>query len=448
MKSRRSAAVALTAVLSASLGLAACGTQSQDPAPTASAQETDSAEETAPEVSDDPVTLRVFWWGGDGRHERTQQAIELFESTHENITVEPEFSDWAGYWDKLATATAGGNAPDLMQMDQLYLASYAERGTLADLSSLSQIDTSGMDDAVLGMGKAGDGLYGMPISVTGLGVLVNVDLLNELGVGIPDDSTWTWDDFDAWTASVTEASDGEVYGTTLGFIEFQLQLFARQLGDKLFDGSDIVVSAETMEQFFQKNLDWVNNGGSPNGSVQAERVNLALDQLDFSVGKAASLFSPSTTITAYTAALNDANLELLKLPTVDDVQEGWQYLKPGMYWSISSKSEHPAEAALLLDFLVNDPEAAKILGVERGIPATSAALEAIRPDLTGPEAKAVEFAESLDLGEAPAIVPTGAAEVQSVLQRYALEVVLEQKTPAEAAEAFIAEMQTAIAAAN
>ncbi|WP_454857838.1 hypothetical protein [Promicromonospora soli] len=56
---------------------------------------------TAPgidQLADEPVTLRVTWWGGDTRHARTQEVFDLFEEKYPDITIEPEFSDWTGYW--------------------------------------------------------------------------------------------------------------------------------------------------------------------------------------------------------------------------------------------------------------------------------------------------------------------------------------------------------------
>ena len=46
-----------------------------------------------------------------------------------------------------------------------------------------------------------------------------------------------------------------------------------------------------------------------------------------------------------------------------------------MLYAISAKSQHPKEAAKLLNFLVNDPEGVEIIGTERGIPASKVALE-------------------------------------------------------------------------
>lgn len=433
---RRTAAgtVASTVAVAVTLTLAACGV----------AQPQGSAE-----LADEPVTLRVTWWGGDARHARTQEVFDLFEEKYPNITVEPEFSDWTGYWEKLATATAGGNSPDVIQMDQLYLASYASRGSLADLGSLSQLDTSALEQPVLDMGTWQDTLYAMPISTTSTGLLVNTDLVDEIGVPLPDTSTWTWDEFEAWAQEITEKSPDDTYGTNVIYNEFSLQLFARQQGDQLFSEDEIVIQPETLADYFQLALDWTKDGAAPSASTTAETLSLPLDQTLFATGKTAAIFTPSTMITAFAAAI-DAELELVPMPTPDEDTTKYDYYKPGMYWSVSARSEHPAEAALLVDFMVNDPEAGKIIGTERGIPANTQTLESLGDDLTPEERKAADFAEQRKphLGEAPAIVPNGASDIQTILERYIQDVMFERQTPEDAADALIAEVQSSINATS
>ncbi len=429
---RRTAAGAVAAA--AALALAACGLAQ----PTAST-----------ELSDKPVTLRVMWWGGEARHERTQEVVTLFEERYPNITIEPEFSDWSEYWEKLATATAEGSPPDVVQMDQLYLASYASRGRLADLGPLTQLRTSGVDhQSVLGMGTWNDTLYAMPISTTSTGLLVNMDLIGELGTPLPDTSTWSWEEFGAWAQEVTEKSPAGTYGTGIIHNEFSLQLFARQHGDELFSEDGIVIEPETLADYFRLALDWTSSGAAAPAALTAESLGLPLDQTPFATGKTAAIFAPSTLITAYAAAI-DAELELVPLPTPDAGATKYDYFKPGMYWSVSSTSEHPAEAALLIDYLVNDPEATAIIGTERGIPANARTLDNISEKLTPEEAKAADFAQqrTAHVGEAPTIVPNGASDIESILQRYIQDVIFERQKPLDAANGLIAEVRSSIDAA-
>src|SRR5690606_3881545 len=183
-------------------------------------------------------------------------------------------------------------------------------------------------------------------------------------------------------------------------------------------------------------------GAAAPASAWAESSSLPLDQLPFSVGKVATMFAPATMISAYAAA-SGANIELLPLPNTAGGEEKYDYFKPGQYWTMSSQSKHPAEAAALIDFLLNDPEAAAVLGSERGLPASSNTLDAIRADLTPDEIQAVDYSESRIpfLGDAPEIIPNGASDIEAVLLRYLQEVLFERQTPAQAAEGFAAEIQ-------
>ena len=71
-----------------------------------------------------------------------------------DIKVTIENTDWGGYWDKLATMTAGNNSPDVIQMDESYIAAYGARDALLDLGTVKgNLDLSAMDAKVLGTGK-------------------------------------------------------------------------------------------------------------------------------------------------------------------------------------------------------------------------------------------------------------------------------------------------------
>ncbi|MGI5149384.1 ABC transporter substrate-binding protein [Plantactinospora sp. CA-294935] len=431
---RRSLA-ALAAILAGVLTLAACGTADNSGG--------DS------KLSDGEVTLRVTWWGADNRHKRTADAIKTFEKKHPNIHVQAEFVDWSGYWDKLATSTAGGNAPDVMQLDQIYLASYADRGVLADLERLSQLRTSDLGSA-LDMGRSNGTLHGMPISTTPTAVLVNQDKLDELGLKLPDTNTWTWQQFNEFARSVTMASGGKVVGIGPWSYEFSLQLYARQRGESLFTDGQVSISSDTLAGFYQQALDWTTSGAARSASQIAEQTGVPLDQTDMATGKSAMAFVPATTISAYSAASGGANLQLVKLPTDDANARPYMYLKPGMYWAVSSRSKHPAEAALLVDFLVNNPEAATILGMERGIPANPKIRDSLAQSLSPNEQKAVAYVRSLEknLGKPPEIVPNGASDIDPLIQRYLMEVLFKRQTPKAAAEGLIKDLRSSIDAAK
>jgi len=85
-------------------------------------------------TSTEPVELSFFWWGGDARAKLTDDALALYTKKHPNVTFKKTWQANQGYFDKLATLVAGGNAPDIFQIDDNYLAEYAGRNATLDLT--------------------------------------------------------------------------------------------------------------------------------------------------------------------------------------------------------------------------------------------------------------------------------------------------------------------------
>lgn len=419
-------------VLSGALVLTACGTSGG-----------------AVERSDDQVTLRVTWWGEETRAGLTQEAVAAFEKEYPDITVKGEFKDWDGYWDALATTTAANDSPDVVQMDELYLASYAERGSLLDLGEAQEfLDTAQFDEESLTTGEVDGTQYAMPIGLAVLANIVNVDLFEKYGVELPDDATWTWDDYADLADELAEKSDGEVNGSSItgGMDTGSVRYWARLHDDELFDkNGDVTLDPETLASMWRYNLDLMGSGGVESAAQAVESYNAGLEAGSLATGKVAMGFSYNTQITALREA-SGADLRLLRLPGSGGTDAA--YFKPSMYWAVSSQSDHPAEAALLTDFLVNHKAAGDILGTERGIPANGEVRKAITADLTENDKIAVEYMDSVTPGPSPVVTPKGGSGVEPMLQRYTQEVYAEQTSPEKAAQAFVDELQSEIDSAK
>ena len=83
--------------------------------------------------------------------------------------MEIEFTDWGGYWSKLATQAAGGMVPDVVQMDYAYITQYAGNDVLADLTPYVEsgaLDVSNISETILDSGKVDGKLYAIPCGST------------------------------------------------------------------------------------------------------------------------------------------------------------------------------------------------------------------------------------------------------------------------------------------
>ncbi|MGO1056308.1 ABC transporter substrate-binding protein [Crossiella sp. CA198] len=403
------------------------------------------------ELSRDPVSLRFTWWGADDRHKRTQQVIEQFQRKHPNITVRGEFKEWNGYWDSLATTMAANDSPDIIQMDELYLSSYAERGALLDLGEAGKhLRTEAFDAKALATGAIEGKQYGLPVGLSAYCFVVNTDLLAEHGVPLPDDSRWTWADLRATGERVSRAAGGKAWGVQSWGINDGggLTIWARQAGAALFDDKGkVVIPPKVLTEYWSYLLDLARTGIAPPPPVTVEKASAGLSQSATATRTAAIGAWWNTQLTALTAA-SGARLKLLRLPGEAGLKAPAAYYKPSMFWSVSARSKHPAEAAAFVNFLANDEEAAKVLLTERGVPANQRIRAVIKDKLTETDKAAAAYLDALPVSDPPRITPNGASTLDAILKRHTENVLFGRSTPEQTATAFITELQSEVDAAR
>ena len=396
-------------------------------------------------ASGGPVTLRVSTWGNDSRLKLTQEAAAAFTAANPNIKVSVENSEWTSYWDKLATMTAGRNAPDVIQMDESYIAAYGSRNALLSLDKVkSNLDLSAMDPKVLDTGKVEDKLVGAPIGVANFSIAVNPDLLEKAGVAMPDDKTWTWDQLAQAAARVTaELGSQGVYGLDgFGAGTAELGAWARQRGEEVWPTQGPGVSQATITNYFDYATKLIATKATPPAPVQVENTNAPLDASLFATNKAAFHFLFHSQISAFGAA-SGTEMKLLRLPAQAAGQPK-MVDKASMYWSVSARTEHREASAKLIDFLLTDPAATKILTTERGIPAIPAVRQEVAP-LLDPQAKvALDFSQSItpELVPPPQVTPASASGFSKEFTLTGTDVQFGRVSPADGAAKVLSTIET------
>jgi multiple sugar transport system substrate-binding protein len=397
---------------------------------------------------DGPVTLRFSWWGSDSRHEYTQQLIKQYEAANPGVNIEPSFTGWSDYWDKLATATAGGNAPDIMQQESRYVREYADRGALLDLGEYMPevIDDSALDQNVMPTGQVDGHTWAIPTGINAFSVVADPKIFADAGVPMPDDETWTWDQMVETAAQISEANGGEPYGMqTAGYNEQNFAIFARQRGESLYseDGGP-GFSRQTLIDWWSLVVAARDTGAAPEASLSVEIQAGGPDQSLLATNNGAMGFWWTNQLSTLTASAG-RELELLRFPGESTQQQSGMYFKPAMFWSVSSETEHPEEAAKFVNYLINSPEAAELLLSDRGLPVNTELRKQIVDQLEPADQKAAAFLEEIEpsLQEPPPLPPQGAGEVQQIMQQLTEQVLFNQISVQEAADQFMSRLETA-----
>ncbi|WP_258724458.1 ABC transporter substrate-binding protein [Cellulomonas sp. NS3] len=422
----------------AALALTACGQGEATP---------EASEPASAPTETGPVTIRFSWWGSDTRHQLTQRVIEAFQAKYPNITVQGDFTDWGGYWDKLATSIAADDAPDVITQEERYLRDYATRGVLLDLSTVEDtLDLSNIDPSVVESASFDDGTFGVPTGVNAYAVFADPAAFEAAGVELPDDKTWTWDDYLDIATKITASTGGTIYGTQdYAFNEPGFSIYARQQGQNLYDeNGEVGYDDELLAEWWQLSVDLRKAGGQPDGAKSVE-VDAA--------GPEGSLLGTQTGAmgvwwTNQLGAISTAagrELKLLRFPGESEHERTGMYFKPAMYYSIAKSSKHPQAAAQFIDFLVNSEEAGEILLSDRGLPANLEVREAVKPKFSPVDQQAADFLSDLqdEIVDGVPVPPVGSGEVATIIRRINQEVLFDRLTPEQAAEQFTAEVKNA-----
>jgi multiple sugar transport system substrate-binding protein len=397
------------------------------------------------------VTLRFAWWGNEYLNAQTEKVIDAFEAEHPNIKIEAEPGEWASYWDKLATTTAANDAPDVIQMDQKYIAEYGGRGALLDLSKQSGIDTSKLDQESLASGQYDDAQYGLSTGKNAYVIMANTKVFEAANVPVPDDTTWTWDDFVDTAAKLSEAGDGKSYGAAYGSNEADLIIWLRQHGENLYsqDGK-LDFGTATAAAFWERLKEQRDSKASPPASVATEDSGAGLEESLFGTNRVGMAWWWTNQLGSLETTTG-SSIKMLRAPSTDGKSaDNGMYYKPTMFWSASSRSKHPEAAATFINYLANSPAAGAILMTDRGVPSNAEIVEGITPALKPADTTVVAFLKDIapDIADAPPVPPVGAGSVQNVIKRFTDEVLYDRMTPQAAAEAFKKEVEGMLAAAR
>lgn len=387
--------------------------------------------------------LRLYWWGGQTRADRTLAVADLWAKAKGATVPTGEFGSFADHWPKLATMVAGGNAPDVYQMDYRFIVEYATRGALQPLDEYVTSGVLKLDDFdkdQIEGGKVDGKLYGISLGANSVAAIYNQTAFEAVGLELPK-MGWSFEDVPAMAEAFLSKGNGVALMADGSSNEPSLDNWIRQRGKPLYTPEGkLGPDANDMTEWFAM---W--NGFREKGYiVAAEDQALDVDTPETSMlalKKAAIIWSNSNQLIVH-QSVNQDKLNMTNYPRIDATTGGGHYRKPSQFWSMAATSNQKEAAADFISFFVNDLEAGKILQVERGIPCSAAVRDAVAPLLDEQNQIALNFVSSLGdlLGPLPASPPSAAGEIdQSLLDVLADEVAFGQRSAEDAGKFFVEE---------
>ncbi|MCM3629348.1 extracellular solute-binding protein [Paenibacillus glycanilyticus] len=294
--------------------------------------------------------------------DKMQAAIEKFEELYPNVEILLQATPTSGkdldevmaYYEKFVTgvntAVLAGKGPDLIEMDELPMEAYTKRGLLADLNELMAGDSSFRPQDyfvnILNNAKLGNGLYGMPLYFSLVGLVGDSQAIGKTGVQI-DDSSWSWNDFLNTARQLQQ--QGEFKNAIIGEPSILLSemaaenfthLVKEKNGERKFDSAAFIQLIDQVKEMVDDGLlfDMLKDGGG-RGSAATQNAH--------------AYFSENTISSFGTYLFNDliANPTLYAKPHPQDMGAGGYFSTYGSV-GISANSPHKQEAWNFIRFLM------------------------------------------------------------------------------------------------
>lgn len=397
--------------------------------------------------AEEPVELRIMWWGSQTRHDRTIAVLEMYMEQNPNVTFSYEFMGSQDYWTKLGTLVASGDVPDVFQIGNNFLTFESAIEPLDSYIESGLIDVSGTNDSYLSTTRIKGVQMGMSLGVNSLAMAYDPAMFEQAGVAEPTEN-WTWADFEEAALTIHEKLG--VFGSSMlndFFIGMVIGIPQYGTGETIYneDGTGLGYTDDShVANFFAMKKRLTDAGAYPTVGEVATILDMENDFL--TTGTAAMGWLHSNTAVAMMTA---ANRPLKLAPPPKQTADGPSGLciRSSQAFSIYNGSKNKEEAAKFINWFLNDIEANKILGGERGVPIMAQVRESLTENLDEVTAMTYDFIDLVGeiASNPPPLEPAAQTELEDIRKTIDEEVMFGLITPEEAAARFREEANEAFA---
>jgi multiple sugar transport system substrate-binding protein len=397
-------------------------------------------------------SIRLSWWGGATRNEKTNAVTDMFEKAHPGIKVEREATDFGNYWNRLNIQAAGKNMPCVTQTQARQLNDYTKRNVLLPLDPMIESGAIKVDDIskeILDTGRGPDGkLYMLPYGAAYDAFMLNKTLAETAGLEMPPDG-YTWDYWFTWAKNAQPKLTGGIKATNLrGGLPNYLIAYVNAYGQEMFKDGKIGFSKDLLIEYWNKWEELRKGGATLDAAATAEEPGQP-EASYIAQGRVLSDNRPGNSLTPIQKTLdgkkNGQKLTTFPLPSGPS-GSGNVIITSG--FSIPINCDNVPTAAAFIDFWTNNAEAARAFASDNGAVTNKKFLEQQLADTSLPETKRHELQvfQQVTAQKPKAIVypPGYQAAIEGTFNRAYQDVAFGRKSVQDAAEGFFTEANAAL----
>ncbi|WP_251552217.1 sugar ABC transporter substrate-binding protein [Neobacillus muris] len=381
---------------------------------------------------DGEITVWVHPYTSDAKKEEDmwKEIVANYNKDFPDVKVNIETIPWANRDQKVLTALAANNGPDVFYAIPDQMPQYADAGMLLELDPyLKDSDLDGFVESSLVSTTWKGKKYGLPILQEAYTFFYNLDVVKAIGED-PSKLPTTWEEFEAWAAKAKEkdfyalsyAGGGSMNGTIYPWIW-------QAGGDVVTEDNKVLINSADSVKAFEMVNNLYKNKYIPEDSITASNQN----ELWFG-GKIMAVLGSGIDITMLQ---KEGKFDFAIAPPLKDKKQ-LTYGTTGMF-VVPSNSDNPDAAAEFVKAVTNTDNQRIFNTVTQYIPTQEAAKDIFASNeymnqLSGYTQYALP---GVIHPKGRAIMPFIQAEVQSMMAG--------EKTPKEAADAAAKKIEAELA---
>lgn len=329
-----------------------------------------SAEET------EKVKLTFYGWSDEESY--LQPLFDAFNEQSETSYIEPQYCAVGEYEEVVLSALSAGTPIDVLAINGLSpMSNYQEKEILTDLTPYAE--AAGFDPAATYQdtysGANNGGMYGIPYRMAVWFMYYNKDLLEELGVEVQTDTSYTWAEFTEKCLEVEEKlkekgmdieSDPN-NGCYAGLVGMEKNVTIAQRGVSLLDDDTAAI-----EEFWTLWNDLQENGTH---LPYAEKLEYGTNvgSVYWVPGRVAFFQNATWGISSYNSKVESGEMPfqygVMPMPIPEGAEDGTNLSNPN-FFGVPTTSENAEEAYKFIQFACTH-DGAKILADQGVLPAYS-----------------------------------------------------------------------------
>lgn len=312
------------------------------------------------------VALRMSAYGSTVRQDKLKQVFDLYQKKNGG-SLELSLLSNEAYAQKLATEIAGGAAADVIALFQNLVAQYAQKNALKNFDDYSSVlKTDGFDKASIASGVIDGKRVALPLGDNAYGVIYDQGVLEAIGMKVPEPGH-SWDDFVTFANDVKKKKGNGYFGTIDNSADFNgFEIFVRQRDKALYKDGKLGFGKDDLEAWLNIWAGLRESGAAPPGDLTVQSSTGGFGNSLMVGSKAPNFFIYPNVLNAF-QTLTKSKLSVTTMPMPSASKSG-HFVRASNWVSVNARGQNPADAVNLVNFLLNDKDAADVLKAEFGAP--------------------------------------------------------------------------------